>query len=155
MRNKFYLIILLLIVGELSFAGNPDRQGEAGATQLLLNPWARSAGLSLMNTSNISGVEALRLNVAGLVRSPSNTQVIAGFARYLSGTDISLNAIGFSQKVGQNGAFGVSLMTVDFGEIPVTTTDLPDGNGSTFSPRVFNMAISYACLLYTSPSPRD
>lgn len=146
MRNKFYLIILMLIVGQLAFAGNPDRQGEAGATQLLLNPWARSAGLSLMNTSNISGVEALRLNVAGLVRSPSNTQVIAGFARYLGSAslDISLNGIGFAQKVGKNGAFGVSLMTVDFGEIPVTTTDLPDGNGSTFSPRFFNMAISYA-----------
>ena len=67
MQQKFYLVILLLAIAQISFAGNPDRQGEAGATQLLLNPWARSAGLSAMTTANIAGVEALRLNVAGLV----------------------------------------------------------------------------------------
>ena len=144
MRHKFYLIILLLVVGELSFAGNPDRQGEAGATQLLLNPWARSAGLSLMTTANISGVEALRLNVAGLVRSPSKTQIMGGHTRYLDDTGLSLNSIGLAQKVGENGAFGVSLMTVNFGDIPVTTEDFPDGTGATFSPNFFNMAISYA-----------
>ncbi len=144
MQQKFYLIILLLTIVQVSYAGNPDRQGEAGATQLLLNPWARSAGLSTMTTANIAGVEALRLNVAGLVRSPSRTQIMGGHARYFEGTDISMNAIGIAQKVGANGAFGVSLMTLDFGDIPITTEDFPEGTGATFSPRYFNMAISYA-----------
>jgi len=144
MQQKFYLVILFLAVVQISFAGNPDRQGEAGATQLLLNPWARSAGLSLMTTANIAGVEALRLNVAGLVRAPSRTQIMGGHARYFEGTGISMNALGLAQKVGSNGAFGVSIMTMDFGDIPVTTEDFPEGTGATFSPLFFNMAISYA-----------
>jgi len=144
MQQKFYLVILLMAVVQISFAGNPDRQGEAGATQLLLNPWARSAGLSAMTTANIAGVEALRLNVAGLVRSPSRTQIMGGHARYFEGTGISMNALGLAQKVGSSGAFGVSIMTMDFGDIPVTTENLPEGDGTTFSPTFFNMGISYA-----------
>jgi len=128
----------------VSFAGNPDRQGEAGATQLLLNPWARSAGLSTMTTANIAGVEAMRLNVAGLVRSPSRTQIMGGHARYFDGTGISMNALGLAQKVGSNGAFGVSIMTMDFGDIPVTTEDFPEGTGATYAPLFFNMGLSYA-----------
>ena len=68
-RKEIGLLILILVyqVGQ-SIAGNPDRQGEAGAYELLMNPWARSAGLHTMNTSCIQGVESLRLNVAGLSR---------------------------------------------------------------------------------------
>ncbi len=144
MQQKFYLVILLLAIAQISFAGNPDRQGEAGATQLLLNPWARSAGLSAMTTANIAGVEALRLNVAGLVRAPGRTQIMGSHARYFEGTGVAMNALGLAQKVGSSGAFGVSIMTMDFGDIPVTTEDFPDGTGATFSPLFFNMAISYA-----------
>ncbi|MFM8489243.1 MAG: DUF3308 domain-containing protein, partial [Bacteroidota bacterium] len=63
--NKIYQILFFLLVSAVSFAGNPDRQGEAGANQLLINPWARSAGLHEANTSGTSGVEAMYLNVAG------------------------------------------------------------------------------------------
>jgi len=134
----------LLSIVQISFAGNPDRQGEAGATQLLLNPWARSAGLNAMTTANISGVEALRLNVAGLVRAPGRTQIMGSHARYFEGVGISMNAVGLAQKVGSSGAFGVSIMTLDFGDNLVTTTDSPEGTGATFSPLFFNMGVSYA-----------
>lgn len=40
--NKIYPILFFLLVSAVSFAGNPDRQGEAGANQLLINPWARA-----------------------------------------------------------------------------------------------------------------
>jgi len=67
--NKKILFTFSLIFSALSlFSGNPDRQGEAGAGELLFNPWARSAGIHTMNTSSISGVEAMRLNVAGIGR---------------------------------------------------------------------------------------
>ena len=62
---------------EALVAGNPDRQGEAGANELLFNPWARSAGLHSMNTASIMGVEAMRLNIAGLARVPGTELLIA------------------------------------------------------------------------------
>jgi len=144
--NKIrYTILLALSIFSIqfSFAGNPDRQGQAGAGQLLMNPWARSAGLHSIATANVTGVEAMRINVAGLSRVAKSEFVFA-HARYLEGTDISMNAFGLTQKIGKSGALGVSLMSIDMGEIAVTTTDQPEGTGATFSPSLFNLGIGYA-----------
>ncbi|RMG87148.1 MAG: DUF3308 domain-containing protein [Bacteroidetes bacterium] len=145
MNRIIYFLFILAFFGLSSdgFAGNPDRQGEAGAPELLMNPWARSAGLHTMTTSMISGVEALRLNPAGLARI-NRTEIVISSALYLRGTDINMNAVGLAQRVGKSGAFGLSLMALDLGDIPVTTTSQPEGNGSTFSPRIFNIGLSYA-----------
>ncbi|MEL6923433.1 MAG: PorV/PorQ family protein [Bacteroidota bacterium] len=133
----------MLLAGTQLHAGNPDRQGEAGAYELLMNPWARSAGLHTMGTAMIGGVESMRLNVAGLSRI-KKTEIHIGSTRYLEGTGINLNAFGFAQKVGKSGSLGISVMAVDFGDIPVTTTDLPEGTGATFSPNFFHLGIGYA-----------
>ena len=98
MNHKYlYLLpwMVLLLTGTV-FAGNPDRQGEAGANQLLVNPWARSAGLHTMGTANVTGAEAMFLNVAGLSRI-NKTQLQLGHTRYLVGSDINMNALGFAQ----------------------------------------------------------
>jgi len=145
--NKFiYIIMAFALVGTLyqpAFAGNPDRQGEAGAAQLLLNPYAKSAGLHTMTTSMVQGPEAMRINIAGLSRI-NKTEVNLSYGSYLTGTDIGLNAIGLAQKVGKSGAIGISLMSIDFGDIRLTTTDQPEGNGTTFSPSFFNLGVGYS-----------
>jgi opacity protein-like surface antigen len=143
MKIKIYAILAFLAVATASWAGNPDRQGEAGAYELLLNPWARSAGLHTLNTSFVSGVEALRLNPAGLVRV-NQLEVVLSRANYLEGAGIGMNALGLSRKIGDNGAFGFSLMAMDFGDIEVTTTDQPEGTGATFSPNFFHIGLSYS-----------
>ena len=38
------LTILVLGYSNTAFAGNKDRTGQAGATELLINPWASTAG---------------------------------------------------------------------------------------------------------------
>ena len=145
--NKVIYIILTLgfFLGtyQVGQAGNPDRQGEAGAYELLMNPWARSAGLHTMSTSMVGGVESMRLNVAGLSRI-TGTEVLLSHARYLEGTDLRMNGFGFARKMGENGSFGLSLMALDFGDIPITTTAQPGGTGGTFSPNFFNIGIGYA-----------
>ena len=147
--NKYLYIFLVLLVSlctaDAVKAGNPDRQGEAGAAQLLLNPWARSAGLHTMTTSYASGVEAMRINPAGIVRV-KNIEFIVANTRYLEGTDISLNAFGMAKKIGKNGALGISIMAVDVGDILVTTEEQPQGTGATFSPSLFNMGLGYSHL---------
>jgi len=140
----YTLLVCFLCFSTNVEAGNPDRQGEAGGYELLMNPWARSAGLHTMSTSMIMGVEALRLNPAGLSRITGNTEVLIGHARYLEPTDIKMNAFGIGQKVGKNGTFGLSIMSLDIGEIEVTTTDQPEGTGATFSPNFFHLGLSYA-----------
>jgi hypothetical protein len=143
--SRRILTILFCFTLVSVFAGNPDRQGESGAGELLLNPWARSAGLHSMNSSSISGVEAMRVNVAGIGRLSSSKEMIVANTRLYEGSTLQLNAFGYAQKTKSgNGAFCVTLTTVNFGDIQVTTEDLPEGTGGTFSPSFFNMGVGYA-----------
>jgi hypothetical protein len=146
--NRLKSIVALFLLGafmlpESAWAGNPDRQGEAGAYELLLNPWARSAGLNGLVVSSVTGVEAMRFNPAGIGRMLGSTEVIASHTQYMVGTGMSMTAGGLGQRVGKNGAIGVTLMAFNFGDIPLTTTDQPQGI-STFSPSFFNVGIGYS-----------
>ena len=108
----FLALAFMLLSAEVATAGNPDRQGEAGASQLLMNPWARSAGLHTMATGSISGVEAMRLNPAGIGRI-NKSEFLFGHTRYFEGTGIGINAAGFATKLKNNAALSVSVMAVD------------------------------------------
>ena len=145
MKKLLYLIIISATCASMTsvYAGNPDRQGEAGAYEMLLNPWARSQGVHLMNTSGIIGVEATRLNVAGLARI-NKTELIIGHTILFDGTGMGMNTIGLAQRLGPKGVFGLTLTALDFGDIPITSTEIPEGNGATYSPSFFHIGLSYA-----------
>ncbi|MEL7161043.1 MAG: DUF3308 domain-containing protein, partial [Bacteroidota bacterium] len=125
MKKIYPLFLGCVLFTTTLFAGNPDRQGEAGAAQLLMNPWAPSAGLHSLNTANVFGAESMRINPAGLSRM-TGTEVMLGYANYLSGTDISMQAIAVGSKGKGGGAIGLSIHSLDFGDIPVTTPDQPE-----------------------------
>jgi hypothetical protein len=139
--NVITCLFFLLVIP--SYAGNPDRQGEAGAYELTINPWARAAALHGMHTSMVYGVEAMWQNPAGLSKI-NKTELMIGHMQYLRGSGISFNTFGFAQKMGKSGAFGLVLTAMDLGDIQVTTTGLPEGTGATYSPSFFNLGLSYA-----------
>ena len=124
-------------------AGNPDRAGGAGATQLLVNPWARSNGWSMANTSTLMGAESLFGNVAGLAHV-HKTEILFSSTRWLEGSGVKINSIGFGQKMGESGVLGISATTFGFGDLPVTTIDQPEGGLGTFSPTQANIGVAYA-----------
>jgi hypothetical protein len=125
------------------FAGNPDRAGSAGAGQLRINPWAKSGGLANSNSAFATGAEAIFSNVAGLAFT-RKTEVLFTNTNFLSGADINVAALGFSQKMGESGVFGINVVTMSFGEIERTNENNPDGGIGTFKPAFSNIAISYA-----------
>lgn len=143
MKKHIHIFCFVLLSAVTAFAGNPDRQGEAGAAELLLNPWARSAGVHSMSTASVTGVESMRINIAGLSRI-SKGELSVSNTRLYEGTDIGMSAVGFASKVGGSGAFGLSLVAMNFGDIPVTTVDQPEGLGGTYSPNFFNLGLGYA-----------
>ena len=124
-------------------AGNADRAGSAGATELLINPWARSTGWAGANTACVKGLEAMFLNVAGITAT-KKTEMIFSRTSWLVGTDIKISSFGFTQHVGETGALGFSVMSMNFGKIPITTVDLPEGGIGTYSPQYVNIGLSYA-----------
>ena len=141
--------ILLLILMTSTFglcdmqAGNEDRIGSAGGSQLLINPWARSNGLAGVNVSTVRGIQGSFLNPAG-ISFTRKTEVMFTNTDWLSGADISINAIGLSQRLGETSVIGVSVVSVDWGDLTRSSTALPEGDGTTFSPSFSNIGLSYA-----------
>ncbi len=141
--RKIILSIFLSASVAAVFAGNPDRQGQAGASQVLINPWARSAGLHAMTVATSTGVEALHINPAGGARI-SSTEIALSHTRYFSGSDININAFGFSKGVGKGGALTVGLMSINVGKLEESKEELGGVTGATFSPNIFNLGVGYS-----------
>lgn len=144
---KYVTVILVAVMvfplAQPSMAGNKDRSGQAGASELLINPWARSSGWGSANMAKVKGLEAMWGNVAGTAFT-KGTQLIFSHTEWLKGTGTSINAFGLTQKVGESGALGLQVMSMGFGEVDITTTTSPDGGLGTFKPSLMNFALSYA-----------
>lgn len=123
------------------FAGNEDRIGSAGASHLLINPWARGSAIGDAGIANMTGIEATYTNVAGLA-STEKTQIKFNYSNWMGNAGIALNSAGFAQRIGESSVFSVSVQSLNYGDIPITTVANPEGNIGFFSPRanIFNVA---------------
>jgi hypothetical protein len=149
MKSFYKYLVALVIIGMLIipdsslYAGNKDRSGQAGATELLINPWARSSGWGSVSTANVNGLEAMFINVAGLAFT-NRTELVFSHTTYLKGSDINMFAFGFSQRIGEAGVIGLNVVSMNFGEIEVTTPDSPEGGRGTFKPNLLNISVAYS-----------
>lgn len=143
------ILVGLLLGGSMLFsfnghAGNEDRAGSAGSTELNINPWARNAGWGMAGMSSINGLEAMYSNMAGLAYT-GGTEIVFSRSNWLGqASGIGLNAFGFAQKLGETGALGISLSSFNYGDIQITTTELPEGGLGTYSPSSMNINLGYA-----------
>ena len=142
MKRILVLLSCVFIIGEQSFAGNPDRRGEAGAAELLMNGWAQSSGLWSMNTASVAGVEAERINPAGIAFT-QHTEIAAAYALWLQGSGVGVAHVGFAQNVKDN-VISLSFQALNLGSIERTTTANPEGGIGTYKPAFINIGLSYA-----------
>ncbi len=145
MKNNYtvYTFLLGFFYMMTCYAGNPDRAGQGGASELLINPWARSSGWAAANVAGTRGLESMFINVAGTAFT-RKTEIILARSQYLKGTGININAAGITQHIGETGALSAGLMAMDFGDIPITTVESPEGNMGTYAPQFLNLGIAYA-----------
>lgn len=145
MKNITVLVslLMLLAIPSESWAGNKDRAGSAGATQLLINPWARAGGLANSNMASIRGLESSFLNVAGLAFT-KRTELGFTYNDYLVGSDIKINAFGIAQRISETSVLSLSVSSMNIGDIEITTEDIPDGGIGNFTPTFSNLSLSYA-----------
>ncbi len=145
MTNLYKYLIALLIIAFVSpaFAGNKDRSGQAGASELMINPWARSSGWGSANMARVRGLEAMWGNVAGTAFT-KKTELIFSHTQWLKGTGTNIFGFGLTQKIGESGVIGFQVMSMNFGEIEITNGSSPDGGLGTYKPSLMNFAISYA-----------
>lgn len=143
MKLKYIAIIFSVLFTVKGFSGNENRVGSAGATELLINPWARSSAWGNAGAAHVRGLEAVQLNVAGLAYT-SGTEIGFTTTNWLAGAGININSIGLAQKIGESNVLSLGFMTVDYGDIPITTTEIPEGGLGTFSPSNFILSLAYA-----------
>lgn len=138
------LVVSLVFVNLfIAKGGNPDRAGQAGAPELLMNPWARSTGWAGANSGSVRGIEAGFLNVAGTAFT-KKTELIFARTNLLLGSEVTSNTFGLCQRIGESSVIGFGVNAVNFGDILVTTVDLPEGDGSKISPQFITLNFSYA-----------
>ncbi|HNV50822.1 MAG: PorV/PorQ family protein [Bacteroidales bacterium] len=144
--------VALLLPSYNLLAGNPDRSGQAGASELLINPWAGSSGWGGANIACTRGLESIYTNVAGTAFT-ERTELIFANTTYLKGADINIMTFGFTQRVGEAGALSLAIMSMGFGDVSRTTINNPDPGDAiigTFAPNLMNINIGYAKIFSNS-----
>ena len=143
------VVILATLTAQSAMAGNDERRGTCGASELLINPWARSTGWGGVNVANARGLDATFLNVAGLAFvnnievGYTNTILYGGKSGLNSGAII--NSFGLGIRIFESGVLGVYIFSASFGQLDVTTYDSPEaGDNGTFAPSYMNINVSYA-----------
>lgn len=153
MKSIFRILALVVVFTTLSMsavmAGNDARRGTAGASELLINPWAHSSGWGTASVANVQGLDAFYSNIAGLSFTNkmevgyTNTMLYGGKTGLSSGA--IMNSFGLAVRVFESGVMGVSVSAMSFGDIPVTSVNSPEaGMNGTFSPSLMNINIAYA-----------
>lgn len=112
-------------------AGSDGRRGTSGATELQLPVGARGTALGGAVASDVSGIEAMFWNPAGLAATPG-TEALFSHTRFFA--DMKLNYAGVATKAGGLGTIGISAKVLSVGEILVTTEQAPDGTGEVLTP---------------------
>lgn len=143
LKTKYVAVLLATSISGQVFAGNEDRVGSAGATELLLNPWSRSLAMSSACVASVSGLEGAFVNLGGLAML-KKTEIIAVRTNLFGKEGIKVNTLGFGQKVGESSVIALTYTGFNFGDIPITTVDNPEGFGTTFSPRYTLLGLAYA-----------
>jgi hypothetical protein len=135
------IVITICLVHNL-YAGSPNRRGTAAAPELLIPVGSAGVGMSGSILGTASGLDAIHWNPAGLARGTLSSEVMFSRLSYIA--DIGVNYFAVSGNFEDIGYFAVSLKSLSFGDIEVTTIDRPEGTGVTYSPTYITAGLTYA-----------
>ncbi len=138
------IILILILIATSIYAGDVARKGTTGAEQVLIPVGARGIATGGAFLANITGLESIYYNPAGLDVNPQ-TEAMFSYVNYIADINVSYFAIGTT--LGDVGSIGFDLKSFDFGDIPVTSETFPDGTGETYSPSFLTIGFTYSKVL--------
>jgi hypothetical protein len=155
MKKRVLFLTIILCVALAVVVDPVDAQnkriGSAAAPELLIPVGARDMAMGGSSLASSSGVEAIHWNPAGLGRLNRDAEGMFSSMSYIA--DINVNYGAVAASFGDFGVIGLSLKSLDMGDIPLTTAEDPEGEGGRFfSPTYFTLGFSYARALTTSIS---
>jgi len=146
MKYKGFLALTLACVLLLSsayvFAGTGKRIATAGATELLIPVGARNTALAGANMAGVKGVDAIYWNPAGVALSDQSAEAMFSHQNWIG--DINVSYLAAVTNMGAIGSIGLSVKSLNFGDIMETTVANPEGTGSTFSPNYLTVGATYS-----------
>ena len=140
--RKIITIAFVLLFGiTINAQQEVSKTGTTAAKFLSIGIGAKANGMGGAYSSIADDATALYWNPAGIAS-------INEYQTYFSHTslfaDINLNFVGFVIPAGALGNIGLSVTTLDYGEMEVTTEYNPDGTGETFSAGSYAFGLSLA-----------
>ena len=142
MMKTLKLVLTSVTMFAVLIGGDESRIGTSGGNQVLVPVGARGIALAGSERVYSSGLESVYWNPAGLARSQSPTVLASSMDLF---NDMSVNYFGASGNFDKLGMLGVTVKSIDMGDIPVTTVEDMDGlGGGTFKPTLTTMGVTYA-----------
>ena len=142
------LIILALVLPALlagaaapALAGSNGRKGTEGAQELMIPVGPRGAALGGAVVGDVSGVEAIYWNPAGL-GTLTKTQAMFSHTQYFA--DMKLNYAAIGTNLGSFGVLGFSAKVLSVGDVIVTTESAPEGTGEIAQPTFTVLGVTWA-----------
>ncbi len=136
--KKFILILFILILGTLH---GQDKVGTTAAPFLGIGAGPTAIGMGGAFVAVANDASALYWNPSGISRNGHN-EILFEHTNYLIGT--SYNFFGGVIALDDENAIGISVTYLDYGSDRVTTIELPDGTGESWSAKDMSLGLSYS-----------
>jgi len=142
-----YLLMILCVAAAVvvsSSVAQNKRVGTAAASELLIPVGARDMALGGSGIASSHGVNAIYWNPAGIARM-GKTSAEAMFSSMSYIADIGVSYAAVAATFSDFGTIGLSIKSLNFGEIPLTTEDDPENSsGRFYSPTFVTAGLTYA-----------
>ncbi|MDD8016839.1 MAG: PorV/PorQ family protein [Bacteroidota bacterium] len=150
MKTKiiFFFAVALLFssssVRAQAFKSNVSKKGTTAAPFLSIGQGARALSMGSAFVAVADDPSSLYWNPAGLA-DINDASFLVDHTQWLA--DIQYNYFAGALHLGDIGTLGVSFTASNIGEMMVTTTDQPEGNGETFSVSDLAFSVGYGIKL--------
>lgn len=139
-KDMFLLLILAAFLPGLLFAQGASKVATTGAQFLEMEPGSRAMGMGGAFVAEANDASSIWWNPAGMSRL-DRTEAMFMHASWLAG--IRYEFVSAVSPFGDN-AVGVSVASVSYGQMEVTTVDQPDGTGQMFTPSSLAITVGYS-----------
>jgi hypothetical protein len=132
--------MIVAAVIQPAHAGSSRRVGTDGAPELGIPIGPRSIALGGSVTSDVTGLESIYWNPAGL-GTIERAEVSFSHQPYIA--DLKVNNASIGTKVGGFGVLAFSVKVLSIGDVFVTTEEAPEGTGEVLTPTFSVLGLSW------------
>ena len=127
------IILTIFFAVNIGFSGTRNKLGTSAAPELLIPLGSVGTSLNGSNLSSLTGVDAIYWNPAGLANLDGKRgEVIFSHSIYFA--DMKMEYLAAGASLGNLMNLGISIRSLNIGDIIQTTETQPDGTGTTFKP---------------------